>query len=150
MRKLLALLLVLILSLGTFAACASSQAGTFESRKKEIERAWLKRNEDTDGKVRELVWSTDLENAKYQNVRYYGTYNDYDILFHRRTSILAVTGQIEIAGKLFEHGCPFDLYAYRDGEFYELKDIHNEGLITDEQISEILQTHNEFENAPPS
>lgn len=45
-----------------------------------------------------------------------------------------------IAGKLFLDNV-FDLYAYRDGQFYDLKETYQAGLISEEAIHSAAQLH---------
>lgn len=138
MRKLCTVLLTLILLVSTLAACAGSQSGTLEGRKKDIEKAWLAK----DGT--ELVWdSTDAAGA-----RHYGTYNGYDILFIPKPTMNPgpiITSLRFSWDTIFVSSEPFRLYAYQDGEFRGLFYVYQDGLISDEQLSQIVLTHRVYE-----
>lgn len=75
-------------------------------------------------------------------LRYYGTYNDYIILF-RATSLDQV--QISVIGNSqFTYGSSFVLYAYKDETFYKLGDIYEEGFLSEEDISNIAEHHAKY------
>lgn len=72
--------------------------------------------------------------------RYYGTYSGYDIVF--QPTMLTVMTTKEIAGVKFTYGSSFVLYAHKDGRFYMLEDIYDQGLITAKEIEKIGKAHN--------
>lgn len=73
-------------------------------------------------------------------VRYYGTYEGYDIVF-QQTQLTAVTTKT-IAGQAFTHGSSFVLYAHKDGNLLMLSDVYEDGLISKESISFAREYHN--------
>lgn len=140
MRKIGSLLLALLLLASFMTACASSQAGTFEGRKKEIEKSWLNKEDS------ELIWYTeDDPDTANSGMRYYGTYNGYDILYCPVSFMQP--GYVVIGDELFLGRSDFRLYGYQDGTFRALAYLYRDGLIIDEQITEIAETHREYEES---
>jgi len=75
---------------------------------------------------------------------YYGTYNGYIILYDKGQA--AVISQTKIGKHIFMHatgGC--QLYAYRDGQFNQLKDVYESGAIGDEDLATIAKIHRTFD-----
>ena len=78
---------------------------------------------------------------------YYGTINDWIIVqccLTNKMSIGLPYPDYELAGYTFEAGGFFCLYAYRDGEVWELKEAYEQNLLTKEQIGKIHERHNEI------
>ena len=98
--------------------------------KEEIKEAYLKDRASHPG------W---YDEGKEYGLRYYGTYNDYVIIFEG--GILNCLGEVVIAGYLFRYSNDFYLYAYQDGEFYDFLDVYNQGLISDEDVKSIYEAH---------
>lgn len=112
-----------------------------DAQKQEIEAAWL----DWDGWNKHDLgtWheNTNKDTKDGFYVRYYGTYGDCIVLFRRPLCTMDVVSSITIADETFNYPYPFQLFAYRDGEFAELKDAYANGLVTAEDISQIADLH---------
>ena len=137
MKKLFALLLALLLFASLLTACASSQAGTFENRKQEIENA-------VSDKTGATVTWVHAGDGIYCTT-YCGTYNGYDILYC--PVFFMQPGYAVIGDELFLGRSDFRLYGYQDGTFRALAYLYRDGLISDEQITEIAETHREYEES---
>lgn len=138
MRKLSSLILALFLLASLLTACASSQAGTFENRKQEIENAVYDKTGAT------VTWGhAQLKGTGTYCTTYCGTYNGYDILYldsHSASDVYAPP--LEIAGVTIETSASSKMWGYKDGKIFELTDLYKDGLITDEQIAEIAEVVN--------
>lgn len=102
---------------------------TEESKIMELQAAWLLHH----GVIPTL--------SETSNPFYYGSYDGYDVLFS--AGMMTVISSIEIAGEDFKYGSSFNLYAYRDGEFRYLKDVYEDGLISEASIAELAKKHRE-------
>lgn len=89
------------------------------------------------------VWWFSLENRVA--LRYYGTYNGYDVLFELGVA-QAVSTQV-IADSTFRNSSSFRLFAHKDGEFFELAELFGDGLVSREDIAKIAQLHNQTQEA---
>ena len=78
--------------------------------------------------------------GKYR-VRCYGIWRDYIILLHLPEQYLDYSETITIGDSVFQYRHPFDLIAYKDGEFYELEDLYEGGMLTNQDIAEIAKKH---------
>ena len=142
-------LLILVLLIGCFAGCQSTQSqepsepaqpqdvlienpdGTLSDQmKEEIREAYAKKLGTPPG------WYD--EGEKY-GLRYYGTYNDYTIIFEKFW--LECESRLELANYEIKYSSSFRLWAYQDGEFYDIEDVYNQGLITDEDVKSIYEAH---------
>lgn len=100
----------------------------------EIESAWYAAmNTELES------WYTEAGETVTDGVRYYGTYGGYDILLYP-TNDAAVTSLV-IGNVTITEPSTFQLYAYKDGQFRELKDVYLQGLISDEALEGIKGTH---------
>ena len=78
---------------------------------------------------------------------YYGTIDDWIIVQDCGAGRMNIGGYpctTEIAGYTFIHDDIFALYAYRDGEVWELKAAYENGLLTKTQIGKIHEKHNDI------
>ena len=110
------------------------EIGLSEEKKYEIESAWNGATGYEFG-----GWFMESDDTSTDGVRYYGSYEGYDILFASQDICEITTetiGDIE-----FEHNFSFALYAYKDGRFHSLKDAYDSGLITDESLKKIGRNH---------
>ena len=117
-------LLIITLLLGCLAACQSAGTQAYgdeltQSQKEEIEKAYLKINRDG------MLWYDETNQA---GTKYLGSENGYAFLFVH--GAFCMPWKYEIAGYLFEFSSCFILYAYKGGEFYNLEDVYNDGLIS--------------------
>ena len=74
-----------------------------------------------------------------REVRYYGSFNGYEILFVS-TPMCAVT-TIEISGCSFTYCNYFNLYAYKDGFFHKLVNVYESNMISSEDVYRIAELH---------
>ncbi|MBE6959909.1 MAG: hypothetical protein E7448_04215 [Ruminococcaceae bacterium] len=130
------LFLIVVLLLGCFAGCQEAQEGTKGPIQNEDGTLadWMKREIERNG--RDVTWYEDGSPSGY---RYYGTENGYVFLF------IAGGGQMTttkvIGNCRFTYPIDFYLTAYKDGEFYWLEDLYNEGILSDECIARICDAH---------
>lgn len=104
----------------------------------EIENAWYLATSAPLGD-----WCEQGDNNYTDGVRYYGTYDGYDILF-RPTGDDAIT-QLEVEDVTFEHRRGFEIYAYRDGSFTPIKELASQGKLTGGTLTELLTLHRSYE-----
>lgn len=104
----------------------------------EIEAAWLASKGHRPG------WYTEADSQPVDGLRYYGSYNGYDILFEG-TELTCVTTK-EIGGVSFTCAQSFVLYAYSDGVFYELEEAFAHGLISEENLQEAAKIHLSYQD----
>lgn len=128
-------MLTLILLVSTLAACSSPDPSSFEARKRDIEKAWLAE------KGSAVIWDSD-DNADSwtYGVRYYGTYNGYDILFCPKRGVVPCE-PVYIPGASISCHVAFDIYAYRDGVFLPLLDAYQDDLISVDDARQIRDAH---------
>ena len=112
---------------------------------------WMNRDSLSSGKRQEIkeAWSqfqnrdftdfVDTDRRSVCGMRYYGTYGGYMILF--QPGQLAVLSSETIAGETFTYSSSFTIYAYREGEFRTLAEVHKAGEISKEDIEKIAQKH---------
>lgn len=148
-------LLILVLLLSCFASCQNIQApepsepaqtqdtpienpdGTLSDRMKKEMQQWYVFG---GGWARDFYWADDHNGA---GKRYYGTENGYVIYCNRGALPFVCT--IEIGEYEFSHSREFWLLAYKDGEVFELKELYEQGLISDDAIKTAWERHNAFE-----
>lgn len=87
------------------------------------------------------VWG-DVESAT-EGVRYYGTYDGYDILF--RPIHGEAETQLVIEDITFVHNNIFEIYSYRDGSFTLLRDLCQDGVLNMAAIRTISTFHMDYE-----
>ena len=108
------------------------------SQRKEIKEAWAKKEKH------DVFSYLDIINRQYVcGMRYYGTYNDYVILF-QPTQLAAITTKV-IAGASFTWNTSFAIYGYRDGKFHNLSDLYDAGELSAEDIAKIAKTHSKYD-----
>ena len=142
--KKICLLLIITLLLSCLFACNNSENKSIENAdgtlsqwmKDEIKSAYEKR----DG----ASWGKWQDEGYLRGPRYYGTYNGYVIIF--RWGAAQSLWSIKIGKRTFKGGIEFRLFAYKDGEFHLLEDVYEQGLIGDDAIEEIWNTHREYAN----
>ena len=126
--------------IGALSACAESGGSNAEltkEKKKEISRAWLQYKVDI------------LDCDNISDFRYYGNYNGYDMFLHsgRLYGLLNPVDEYEIGGQKFINPSHFELYAYRNGKFYDLtkiKILHFIGIISKESLAAMAETHKKW------
>lgn len=75
-------------------------------------------------------------------IPYYGTYDGY-VVFAILGNLYTYTN-FEIAGETFYYHQAITIFAYKDGDFTEIRDLYGEGKISDEAIKEIASYHREY------
>ena len=100
----------------------------------EIEDAWYAAmNTEMDG------WYTEANGTVSDGMRYYGNCGGYDVLYvptQEEAETSLVIGDVTISSK-----STFVIYAYKDGQFRELKDVYQLGVISDEELELIKGKH---------
>jgi len=79
---------------------------------------------------------------EFLSYRYYGEYSGCYVFF--RSGIADATETKLIAGCYFYHTKLFNLYAYKDGVFYNLDAAYEKGLITQKQVEKVMYVHDEY------
>lgn len=108
------------------------------TRLSEIEAAWLLTTSAPLGD-----WCEDGDDGYTDGVRYYGSYDGYDILF-RPTGDDAIT-QLEVEDVTFEHRNGFEIYAYRSGTFTPIKELASQGKLPQGALVELVAMHRSYE-----
>ena len=145
--KKLCWLLILVLLLSCFAGCQATPAasrsienadGTLSDwMKEEIDKAYYQKlveeygHENVSGEVIFKWWNPQKPNI--DGVMYYGTFDGY-IMYCVDLGMDAL-GRKEIAGYEFLYPSIHELYAYKDGKFYELQELVDQGLLGKEAIA---------------
>ena len=138
MFRKISLFLVLVLVIGALSACAGSEAGTTEltdEKKEEIEHAWLA--------LKGYTWSW-ADGPSDRGGRYYGNYNGYEMLYCDPPGGVggaAIMYEYKIAGEKFICGGRFNLFAYRNGKFYDLEELFKKGRVSRKSIAAMAETH---------
>lgn len=136
-KKLFALILVLVLLL-LLPACASSSLLTAE------EVAALE-----EQVADELDYQAPLQQEmKFDSFGYYGTENGYHIIFyHTVYDNICTSWTRDIAGYSFYGGGNAQLVAYKKGEFIDLKEAYEKGIISQKTIAKAAELHAARKNA---
>ena len=173
MKKIIALMLALMLALGLVACAADgsdgestpadsteSSAAPAESESKNLDRTGLpyrtpmsetvqymigKAWKSYDGN--DAVWfdeyADELDN---EAMRYYGVFgDDYIILFDHIGWDLEFDCSVDVAGENFLHKGLFEIYGYKDGRFYDLATLYENGEIELPEVMIIADIHAMFE-----
>ena len=83
----------------------------------------------------------------HYGVRYYGTFNGYDIVISPVGFEITGCYVITIAGYPFVYYCPyFELFAYKDGVAIPLMEVYERGLLSDDQIELIYLCYVRYNN----
>lgn len=136
MRKLCSLISALLLLAGLLAACSGHNLPSLsESKKQKIDEAW---NAKYNAHIQ---WNDPVPRAT-DGMRYYGTYDGYDILYLSGQELWA--SGIQIGNNSFCSLTDFVLYAHKDGEIRRLSGVYNDGLIGDESIAKVGKVHQEY------
>ena len=106
----------------------------------EVEAVWKEKTGE------KLLWcGARLSNGKINaEDRYYGTFNDCVVVFHIVAPFLTVVGRLEVGGQTLVHGTPFEIWIYSDNTFISIKEAYENGILTDVDISKIIEYHNDF------
>ena len=124
--------LIVVLLLGCFSGCHQGPEAYGEAlssrQEADIEHAY----EEQFGVTISSEW------------RYYGTENGYAFVFVK--GVLTTYYTVEIGSKLFRSGQSFELLAYKDGTFVELKDAYEQGYVSLEAIEHAHLIHRQHED----
>ena len=133
-------LLILVLVIGCFVGCQDAPPAQMLSlqTKKAIENAW-----DTKTMGPFPGWYDKEGNHPYGLV-YYCTISGYTILMRETGTSFGPYSEIRIANYEFKSGDIFHLCAYKNGEFMQLEDAYNKGLISQEDILVIFEAHKAY------
>ena len=144
--------LIVVLLLGCFAGCQAApvegaersienEDGTLSDwMKEEIKEAW-ERKYGLGSAYYPGWWSP--EHPEYTARMYLGTYNGY-VMFSTGTGCEAIMNW-KIAGYEFTFSQLLDFYAYKDDEFYMLRDLYDQGLLDEEAIRIAYEHHTQIE-----
>ena len=146
MRK-VCLFLVVVLLLGSFAGCQAALEGAKGPIQNEDGTLadWMKKEIEDHAKKEgtTITWYEDTGSG----FRYYGTENGYVFLFCPGGGQMTTT---KVIGKYkFTYPIEFGLSAYKNGEFYRVEDLYNEGILSDECIERIHDAHYGKGTTPP-
>ena len=132
-----ALILTFLISL---PACASSSASLLTAE----EVAALE-----EQVADELDYQAPLQlEMKFTWFRYYGTENGYHIISYRSGyDNTADMWNRDVAGYSFDGGGNAQLVAYRKGEFIDLKEAYEKGIISKKAIAKAAELHAAKKNA---
>ena len=104
---------------------------------------WIPLSDETIKEIQQALYElhgfTTPESAFSSPRFYYGTYNGYVILFSEGQ--IDILHSVTVGTERFDHGSNFTIFAYKDGILHSMKDIYDNGGLTDEQISKIAQHH---------
>ncbi len=74
----------------------------------------------------DIVWfDKDAATLDYEATRYYGMVGGYQIIFHHVGWEFDYRCGIELAGKTLAHDELFEIYAYKDGRFYDVVALYD-------------------------
>ena len=142
--KKLCWLLILVLVIGCFVGCQQAPAAQRSIENEDGTLAdWMKEERAAaysrmyEGKL-EMRWWWDAETPLNQGLMYYGTYNGY-VMYCSESGMMAYTTK-EIAGYTFTYGNIPVFRAYKDGQFFDLEELLEQGLI-DEEALRIAHEH---------
>ena len=104
---------------------------------------WIPLSDETIKEIQQALYELDVfitpESAFSSPRFYYGTYNGYVILFY--SGDICILHSVTVGTERFDYGNYFTIFAYKDGILHNMKDIYDNGGLTDEQISKIAQHH---------
>lgn len=141
MKKYILIICAAVLLIGTLLVCTvqPSQYVPGLLRRNAMEKAWLEQEKYEMG-----IWFDGSEESKHLgNLCYYGRYQGYDVIF-METMLQVLSGK-GIGEEEFHHNTSFVLYAYKNGEFIELEDAYEQGLISDRSLARIAKKHSKYE-----
>lgn len=109
-------------------------------KREEIENAWLTTTSQSLGNW----YQPQADGTVADGSRYYGSYGGYDVVMGLASEDASL--ECNVGGTVFSHTAPFGLYGYRDGKFYDLGDLYEEGKITEEDLDMIARFHRQFQH----
>ena len=113
-----------------------------DAEKYMIERDWKQKNNEE-----ELVWfDKDAAELDYEATRYYGVFDGYQIIFKHIGWEFDYKCGIELAGEMMAHDQLFEVYAYKNGQFYNVVALYESEKLNYYDALIIADTHERFEN----
>ena len=103
--------------------------------KEEVSLAWKER------KGTELIWEGE-KSVVAGAARYYGRYEGAVVFCLNRP--LPMGMNITVAGERFKWGNIFLIFAYQDDEFYTLEEAYEQGVLTQDHVKQIAETHSKY------
>ena len=133
------LLVSLILSV---TACTPSPFDISDKEKEEFENAYFERYFDGKWKDQiEIVYmNKEMYGAGVRNIVCYGKFGGY-IIYSHDASITHNTIELCLGEFFFFASLDIGLLAYKDGVFYSVEQLYNDGLLTDEDIKDIHEIY---------
>lgn len=107
-------------------------------KRNRIEKAW------SESYSSGLYW---VESPDKRGDRYYGTYQGYDIFLLGSWDGVAVNCTITVGEQKFGYPQGFGLYAHKNGKIISLKDLYEDGKISDESVAAAAKIHRAYERA---
>ena len=86
----------------------------------------------------EDTWGTA---EKFERIRYYGTFEGYDIVFYDMDAQIAVTGSVKVGDYIFSYRKRFAIVGHKGGVVYDLVELYNKGEISAESVAKMYQYH---------
>ena len=133
----MALIILISVAVLVFVSC-SFPWDLSREKKREIRDAWLEKTGE------DIAWYHKNFNVP-TGMRYYGTYSGYTVFFKSGSTTDRDNTDLTVAGQEFKYGSPFTIWAYKDGEFYDLEYAYNNGLLSRGQIRAIAKYHEKFQ-----
>ena len=139
MQKMISLTMVIVLLLVAFAGCGNANSNDEDiipplSDEKEIEFKELFYNQNKDNYP-----SLTLDNL---TVKYLGEFNGSHAVIFEFISSAYQTDHYEVVGGFeFAYDNRQPIIIIRDGEMYDLKNAHDSGMITDEDLSVLFKRY---------
>ena len=143
--KKLCWLLILVLLLSCFAGCQATPAASRPIENEDGTLAdWMKEEIANAYQIepRNLHWWDPQNPGKVYNIRYLGSYDGY-VMFHKDAPYDAVW-EGTIAGYDFAFPTKAGITVYKDGEFYQLDKMFEQGLIDKEAVRIAYECDAEF------
>ena len=143
--KTLKLIISFILIVSLFlsvTACTPSPFDISDKEKEEFENAYFERYFDGKWKDQfEIVYmNEEMYGAGVGKIVCYGKFCGY-IIYSHSASITQNTIQLCLGEFFFFASLYIDLLAYKDGVFYSVEQLYNDGLLTDEDIKDIHEIY---------
>ena len=143
--KKLKLIISFILLVSLFlsvTACTPSPFDISAKEKEEFENAFFKRFYEEEWKDQlEIVYmNKEMYGAGAGNIVCYGKFGGY-IICSEDASIMQSAMQLCLGVFFFYASLEIGLYAYKDGVFYSVEQLYNDGLLTDEDIKDIHEIY---------
>jgi len=134
---------------GSGSERTGQEPGTFPGLDAETERQIMQARFDGHRKAEPNCWA--CEEGKdtidsFRIFRYLGAYNGYVVIqFHYANT--TVLWHEKIDGISFHDSCPPGITVWKDGVFYTMTELYEQGLLTREDLLTISAIHEELKEA---